>query len=157
MRRVSYVLLATALSGPAPAVTIDDIAETGAETDATGTTLVATGRRPAAAGAASLVVERPVRDIARITCDGADAARAPIALLVAALRDCRRRGDLKVVVDLPLQLETVVARCEGQRFQYGRSARRGGRVVHEFYADLYSAERAPPSSLAESSPLTADS
>ncbi len=93
--------------------------------------------------AASLAVRHQggIADICRLTLGApgdvspADAART---LLRAALLDCRRAGDLKIVIDLPLRLDEVITQCARHRFNYAGSRMRNGRVTHEFFADLYS-------------------
>lgn len=96
------------------------------------------GRPDGVAG--SLVVDRSDGQVAVIRGvghDEADAGAGPMQLLHSALRDAQMRGDLKVVIDLPLPLEHVKGVCDANRFTYSRTVRRGGRAMHEFIADLY--------------------
>lgn len=98
-------------------------------------------RRPEGV-AGSLVVDRSDGQIAVIRSvghDKDDAHAGPTQLLHSALRDAQMRGDLKVVIDLPLPLEHVKSVCDANQFTYSRTVNRGGRSMHEFIADLYTA------------------
>lgn len=165
MKRFLYLLIAAAVSGGAPAFSVDSMdAATEVDEDAPGlvdtSSEVRRGPGTVANDAmvvvqpwdpgratprwkdvrASLVVDRSVRDTAVIRTRG-DAGRGASSrlarLLAKALRDAWDHGDLKVVIESPIPLPELTRLCTDTRFVYERTVEHGGRQAHEFLADLY--------------------
>lgn len=58
-------------------------------------------------------------------------------LLRVVLAHCRRCGDLKLVLDAPLDATEAMAACREGGFQYARTRRQSGHSTLEFYLNLY--------------------
>jgi hypothetical protein len=95
-----------------------------------------------AQAAASLCVDRDDIGIASISAiapvRGLGTMSAFESLLAAAIKHAEREGDLKLRIDVPLELAAIVPTCERHHFNYSRTRACNDRIYHEFYADLYS-------------------
>jgi hypothetical protein len=147
MKRLLHLLLAATLSTGAPVATVAedvDVIDDPAGADDPSGPRRHTGLR----AAASIVVEREPTGVARIgalsTAADTDALYAATILLRAALAECRTSGDMKLVVDLPLDLDALVAECRRHGFNYAGGRARSGPESHDFFLDLYSKVAPPP-------------
>lgn len=64
-----------------------------------------------------------------------------VRLIKVVLDHCRQCGDLKLVLDSPIDPSQAVAACRDGGFQYTRERRSGGRASLEFYLNLYQQPR----------------
>jgi hypothetical protein len=147
LRLVLVASVMTGASGPALVETLDEAFEDAPESTASPVERRAASIATQAAAGPSLLVQVDPAGVALIgdldIPRGDEVDSTARHLLEAALVSCERRGDMKVVVDLPVSADELIAECRRHRFNYSRTQERNGRRIHEFYADLYSRHEEP--------------
>lgn len=91
---------------------------------------------PRAVGAVAVAHDEPWTALVSVVTDAGDEIQLA-ELLGRALHQCRRTGDLRVIVSADESPESLRRLVEPHGFMFGRAWRDHGRTVAEFYVNLY--------------------